>query len=552
VELSKNIDPKDLSSADAWFWAYWNKIKLQSGLFSLEGHEYLIEPMQSQVLQRVMKKGAQMGFTQIEILRTLHGMIFGSYPMGVLYLFPTSDDVLDFGKSRFKPILDNNYQHIGRYVGHTEAAELKQIGKAYLYLRGARAGSKVEGLKKESHKLRSIPVDKVVFDEVDLMDSDMIPLALERMSHSKIQEKVYLSTPTIPDFGIDRLYNDSDQRVWVIACPKCNRECCLELDFPSCVKFNDGKAYRACVKCGAELHPSQGRWVAQNTKSDIAGWWISQLNSLYVDPGKIISLFENPPNGNLQEVYNSKLAMAYISAENRLIPNDVYSSCGTHIIQMKDGGPCGMGIDVQGKTLVIVIGKKVFGGKKKIVWVGEVPDFPDAVELGVSFGVKQAAVDFQPETRKAREFQGNGKFPVYLCRYRDSVRMGEKADYTSGVVELARTEVFDMTGMNTKRGVYLFPRRCPQVEEFAKQMSNTAKILEEDLRRGIKVYRYRKLGPDHFRNAMNYFEVALKGLPESVDDPLRDLLNKMSKRQEDSYNPLTFGLKEDSYNPLVQ
>jgi hypothetical protein len=130
--------------------------------------------------------------------------------------------------------------------------------------------------------------------------------------------------------------------------------------------------------------------------------------------------------------------------------------------------------------------------------------------------------------------------------------MGEKADYTSGVVELARTEVFDMTGMNTKRGVYLFPRRCPQVEEFAKQMSNTAKILEEDLRRGIKVYRYRKLGPDHFRNAMNYFEVALKGLPESVDDPLRDLLNKMSKRQEDSYNPLTFGLKEDSYNPLVQ
>lgn len=543
-KVNKNLveddSAKKLCGADAFYWADINKIRLQSGVFGLEGHEYLLEPMQSLGKIKVIKKGAQLGFTQTEVLRTLHGMIYGYYPLGVLYLFPTADDVLDFGKTRFKPLLENNYERIGKFVGSTEAAELKQIGRGYLYLRGARPGAKIEGLKKESHKLRSIPVDKIVFDEVDLMDSDMIPLAKERYSHSEVQEEVYLSTPTIPDFGIDKMYGESDQRVWFIKCSKCNRECCLELDFPFCVKFKDGKAYRACKKCGSEIYPSDGFWVAQNPKRDIEGYWISQLNSRYVDPGTILNLFENPPNGNLQEVYNSKLAQAYIATENRLSVNDVYSSCGTHIIQTKDKGPCGMGIDVQGNTLVIVIGKKIFGGKKKIVWVGEVAEFEDATELGVEFGVKRAAVDFQPETRKARDFQKNGRFPVYLCRYRDSLKTGEKVDDEANVVDLARTEIFDMTGRNTKQGVYIFPRRCSQVEEFAKQMSNTAKILEEDLRRGGKIYRYRKLGPDHFRNAMNYFEVAIKSLPESVDDPVMDMIRKMTQRTE--YDPLTFGL----------
>jgi len=537
----REISPEEISSVDAWFWAYWNKIRLQAGIFGLEGHEYLIEPMQSEARVRVEKKGAQMGFSEAEVLRTLHGQINGIYPLGVLYLFPTGDDVLDFGKTRFKPLLERNYDEIGKFIGSTEASELKQIGVGYLYLRGARPGSKIEGLKKESHKLRSIPVDKIVFDEVDLMDPDMIPIAQERYSHSKIQEEVYLSTPTIPDFGIDKMYNESDQRIWVIRCPRCNRDCCLELDFPGCVKFKEGKAYRACSKCGEELDPMSGVWVPQSPSREVAGYWISQLNSLYVDPGDILKLFENPPNGNLQEVYNSKLAQAYIQAENRLIVNDIYSSCGSHIIEVSDRGPCGMGIDVQGKTLVIVIGKKIFGGKKKIVFVGEVPDFNDAVELGIEFNVKQAAVDFQPETRKAREFQRNGHFPVYLCRYRDVLKTGDKTDDDSNVVDLARTEYFDMTGRNTKIGSYIFPRRCSRIEEFAKQMSNTAKILEEDLRRGIKIFRYRKLGPDHYRNAMNYFEVAIKNLQEASDNPVMDMLRKIAEGGR-NYDPLRYGL----------
>src|SRR3990170_6888321 len=95
-EIKENISDEDLAAVDPWFWAYWNKIRLQSGEFTLQGHDYQIEPMQSRAKKKVLKKGAQLGFTELEVLATLHGMIHKNYPTGVLYLFPTNDDVSDF------------------------------------------------------------------------------------------------------------------------------------------------------------------------------------------------------------------------------------------------------------------------------------------------------------------------------------------------------------------------------------------------------------------------------------------------------------------------
>lgn len=545
VEGEKEVKNSDLSLVNAWYWAYYNKIKLQAGFFELKGHEYLIGPMTSKAHKKATKKGAQMGFTEGEIIVDIHGMITGVYLKGVLYLFPTDDDVSEFSKSRFKPLIQNNSYHIGRYIGDTSAVNIKQIQKSNLFLHGARPTQKVQGIKKESAGLRSRAVDKIVFDEIDLMDETMIPIALERFSHSDVKEEVYLSTPTIPDYGIDRLYSESNQNHWMIKCSSCGRDCCLELDFPECVKFKDGKAYRACVKCGKELNPSDGEWVAKESSvKDFDGYWISQLNSLYIDPGEILRLFENPPNGNLQEVYNSKLAMAYIAAENRLTVNDIFSSCGTHPMATEDRwGPCGMGIDV-GKTLHVVIGKKMkWTAKKKILWVGDVPEFEDVVELGKRFNVKQAAIDCYPETRKAREFKKNAGFPVMLCTYKDKIKEGLKQDFDLGMMELARTEICDQTHMAIKRGEYIFPRKNASLEEYAKQMSNIAKILEEDEKRGTKIYRYRKLGPDHFRHATNYFEVAVKNLSEAYEqDPMRSFLETINESKKDDYNPLTYGL----------
>jgi hypothetical protein len=78
-----------------------------------------------------------------------------------------------------------------------------------------------------------------------------------------------------------------------------------------------------------------------------------------------------------------------------------------------------------------------------------------------------------------------------------------------------------------------------------------AKVLEEDERRGTKVYRYRKLGPDHYRHATNYFELAVRDLPTTpiLSDRERMLL-EIQEKQQSAYNPLTYGLRvPGSYDP---
>ena len=65
----------------------------------------------------------------------------------------------------------------------------------------------------------------------------------------------------------------------------------------------------------------------------------------------------------------------------------------------------------------------------------------------------------------------------------------------------------------------ILPRRCEEVEVFAKQLTNTAKALEEDQETGSREYRYRRLGPDHYYHALNYLLLAAKkiGLSESSE-----------------------------------
>ena len=174
------------------------------------------------------------------------------------------------------------------------------------------------------------------------------------------------------------------------------------------------------------------------------GWWISQLNSVYVHPGKILKAFRDPPNRNLAEVYNSKLGMAYISADNRLTVNDVYSCCGQDAMAMNHRGPCGMGVDV-GSLLNVVVGFKPKDKVLQVCYTARVSSFNDVHDIAKSFNVKFAVIDMEPELRKAREFQAGEPYPVFLCDYVDSVKTGPVWDEDKMIVKVNRTEICDTT-----------------------------------------------------------------------------------------------------------
>jgi hypothetical protein len=530
-----------MMEVDAWAWADYSSLSLVDGPFTIEGRAYQIEPLQSEAQRRCIRKGTQGGGTLIEVIRSLHRMIKCYYPKGILYLFPTSDDVTDFSSSRFKTLINDNPEAIGRYVRDTNRDNLKRIGDGFLYFRGARLANPIKGHQKTSAKLKSIPVDCVIFDEYDEMEPGVKGLARGRMADSKFKHEVYLANPTMPDYGIDYEYETkSDRRVWMITCQSCGKEECLEIEFPNCLKRKtDGSVYLACIKCSREVFVKHGRWVARNPERSnyMHGYWNSQLIQPNTDLTDFLNEFEQMAFAqNVSKAttnfYNLRMGMAYIAAENRLTVNDVYHVCTMDPMTNTHIGPCAAGIDV-GSMLHVVIGFRPAEYGLRIVKVARVSSFNDVHDLCKRFHVSSAVFDLSPEQHKIREFAEQQSFEVFGCHYQENQRVAPAFDSKRGVVTINRTEICDAThDLITVPGRVELPRHDDEIEQYAIEMSNIAKVLHENEDTGSRQYIYRKLGDDHYRHATNYFLLAAMRI--GVCDP-EDEISRPKDKWADAF-----------------
>jgi len=191
-------------------WALSTPVILDGKPFTFDRHEYLIEPYSDNHPDMTFMKAAQLGLTSLGMLRAIYGARYRGFK-GVLYLFPSRSDVIDFSKGRITPLIEDNPDTIGSWVKDTDAANIKQIWGCFLYFRGMRSRT---GLK-------SVPIDYIIMDEADEAPQSSVDMAMERLSHSEFKEVLRLSNPTLPDYGIDKAFQGTDQRYWLL---KCGRE----------------------------------------------------------------------------------------------------------------------------------------------------------------------------------------------------------------------------------------------------------------------------------------------------------------------------------------
>jgi hypothetical protein len=201
---------------------------------------------------------------------------------------------------------------------------------------------------------------------------------------------------------------------------------------------------------------------------------------------------------------NSALGRAYIPAENRLTHSDVYACCGNDTMLNKHEGPTCMGVDV-GAKLHTVIAQRKTRSTLKVLKVARYDSFNDLHDVAREFNVKSAVLDLFPEKRKVVEFQKAETFSVFGCNYVET-KTGQIAwDEKDHIIKGNRTEICDMTHeLITNPGGIELPRRNQELDQFVKEVCNVAKVLEEDVDTGAKIFRYKKLGADHYRHALNY------------------------------------------------
>ena len=168
------------------------------GPYSFKYHNWCQGISDSEASFNIAMKSAQMGVTEICINRALYTV--DVLKRDVLYVLPTLTAASDFSKARFGTALLHS-PYLKTVFTDTNTVGLKQAGGVNLYIRGSKGRT---GLK-------SIPVSTLILDEMDEMDQEAIGLALERLSGQVIKNVWAISTPTIPKYGIHKLFLQGTQ-----------------------------------------------------------------------------------------------------------------------------------------------------------------------------------------------------------------------------------------------------------------------------------------------------------------------------------------------------
>jgi hypothetical protein len=88
-------------------WAEGNPVILDGRPFTFHKHEYLRTPYHDDHPFMVEIKAAQLGLTTKAMLKAMYHARYRDY-RGILYLFPSRSDVLDFSKGRISPLIEDN------------------------------------------------------------------------------------------------------------------------------------------------------------------------------------------------------------------------------------------------------------------------------------------------------------------------------------------------------------------------------------------------------------------------------------------------------------
>lgn len=550
------------------------RISLPKGPFSFEGRNFIREVYRDRCEEIVVIKGAQMGFSTLSIIRAMWAVT--TFPLSVIYTFPTQGDVGRFTQSRIDPIIYSSPYLLERIQGFNSMglkqfarvpkAEQRQMAAAGLpvsfstiYFNGAQS----------SKDATSIDADLLIHDEEDRSDPQVIEEYQSRLYASKYKWMIRLSTPTIPGMGIDRQFQRTDMRKWLIKCRGCNLD--FEMDFPQNIEpaTYDEVVLKGivprykCHRCGktiTEEDRQNGRWVAERPNIPAHGYSISQMGAL----GAPLHVLEQHKKATYPLAFwNLIMARPWIEGTNAITREGILARQDENVVgevwpRATDNGRgmgCTMGIDV-GKYLDVVIGVTENGIPRTIEMKRLGPDDSKWYELDklmMDYGVVCAVIDGQPDDHASHQFVRRWPGRVWRCRYSEGVVKDVKFDEATRWVVAPRTETLSRSSEEllsqrilpkydngeAYQAYITHHTNVRKVPVFQASEAQDISVGEEqvDNTRMITKYKWVETGPDHFFHAAAYEMLARMGYVASIGLPSTGFVSinraKLLKNHED-------------------
>src|SRR3990167_3891816 len=536
VLLSKakqKINEEELDNYFTWVKAVW--LNARNEPLDFEKHKYLVDIYQDQHPNIIYEKASQMGLSERLISESV--WVCDRLSKNVLYVFPTSSQLNDFVQARLEPVFMQS-DYLSRITGVLTADEkrrdnldegkkiqkvgLKQIGSAFMYLRGSQ----------NQQQIISVDSDAICLDERDRFIQEHVPYIDKRLLHSTLKWRREASTPTFPGMGINEGYINSDQRIWMLICNFCDLE--QEMDFFFNVDFD--KKITICKKCKKPIDRlKQGRWVAQNPKNkEVHGYKISGIYNPINSLASLIDHYEKAQvNGfsAMQQFYNQVLGLPY-EAEGKTLLTTELDACKQNYEIPFSTSDCFAGADV-GERINVIVAKKI-KNKLRYVWVGTVSNFQgpaDSLEwLMDLYNVRMLMVDAKPETRKVRELiekYPNRVMAVYYPVRKFDVQNYYVFDDFKSEAYVDRTISLDYLVADFQNEMVELPSNVKAIPEFYEQMTASIRINEINGRTKQMEARWIERGADHYNHAANYLRLAsLKGATaQALLDSYQEIIN---------------------------
>jgi hypothetical protein len=509
------------------------------GPYSFLHHPWCREIHNSKAAFTVAMKAAQLGITEAGINRAFYTL--DQLKRDVLYVLPTTLNASDFSKARFATALKLSPYLKALFVD-TNTVGLKSTGTNVLYIRGSRGDS----------NLKSIPVSELVLDELDEMDTKAIWLALERLSGQIEKHVLAISTPTVPKYGIHKLFLTSTQEHFYFKCPHCGRS--TELLWPDCVEIvgetvSDPRCVESFIKCKECKHKldhtakteflSGGVWQPTNPQADpreSRGFYANQLYSSTVTPGEIVIAHFRGQGDEAanKEFHNSKVGIPFLG-EGAQVSDAMLDAAvrkhTTHDVRPAVGGrrSITMGVD-QGKTGYITVVEWIFDGDRrvdinlaavgKLLWYGKFreEDWAYVGQLMREWQILSCVVDADPNINDARRFARKFYGYVHLCRYRRGITAKEIAiteeDTGAPMATVDRTSWLSCALGRFKANPSRLLLPADISLEFREHVKNLVRTYEKD-EHGNPTATYVNTGPDHYAHALCYADIALTFVPSA-------------------------------------
>lgn len=497
-----------------WNQSYFDWVKdnwsSRGNKLDFENRKYLIQIYKDQSQEIVLKKSAQSGGTERMVSEAV--WLPDMKPKNTLYLFPTSSTMSDLVQERVDTPMNNSVflreiaARARKLMGkQADNVGLKRMSKGFIYFRGSNSAAMIT----------SVAADAIFVDELDRMTIENVPYFEKRLLDSDLKWKRWASTPTVPGFGIDKKWNESDQHLYYTKCNHCGE--LQEITFWENV--DEVNETVICKKCHKVIIPWQceGEWV-KTRESEIRGYFLNQWASPKLDLHELIKASKKTSESEIQQFYNQNLGIPYEAKGAKLNTADIQACMRDYKYPIREEDEF-IGIDVGRHFHVVVIGHKKFIDAQSFSSKEELINYLEGRNL------KGMVIDALPETRVSQEIVGLYKGRAHYNFYAGiKPSTDEWWSIDEDKVNSDRTLSLDVIFNRIKKQDIEFPSNILDHTEFISHLKSTTRIVTQDIGKKTKV-EYKEVSADHFLHALNYANMAKDIFEKTNTEPTIMFIN---------------------------